>query len=142
MATIDTKICKYIRPESEANPDAEAWEFFLVWINPNGSICSWLFEDFETRQRIRGEVINTKSSNISKLYSNANQSIKLVAEDLTENEFDVISNITRAKVVLRYYKDSSFENIAILTDDIIKPKSQFRYNLQLEIELIEKNILV
>lgn len=135
------KVCRYIRPESLTNPDAEAWEYFLVWIGVDGGVYCWLFEDFERKKNVTGEIINTKSDYINKLYQNANNSVTLFAEDLTENEFDVISKITLAKIIRRYYKDKTYDNLTIITSEIIKPKSQFRYNLTFEVQEKESNIL-
>jgi hypothetical protein len=141
MALIASKVCQYIRPDSVSNSDAEAYEYYLVWLGVDGGVYSWLFEDFTRKKNINGEVVNTKSDNITKLYRNANQSIELIAEDLTENEFDTICDITRALVVRRYFTDGTFSNLAILTDNVEKPKSQFRYDLELEVAEVEEKIM-
>lgn len=141
MALIASKVCQYIRPDSVASSEAEDYEYYLVWLGVDGGAYCWLFEDFELKKRIRGDVVNTKSENITKLYQSSSRAIQLVAEDLTEVEFDVIANITRALVVRRYYTDGTFDNLAILTDRIEKPKSQFRYNLELEVAEIEDKLM-
>ena len=141
MALIASKVCQYIRPDSASDSDAESYEYYLVWLGVDGGVYSWLFEDFNLKKSINGEVVNTKSENITKLYQNANQSIELIAEDLTENEYDTICDITRALVVRRYFTDGTFTNLAILTDDIEKPKSQFRYDLKLEVAEVEDKIM-
>ena len=138
---IASKLCQYIRPDSSTNTDAQKYEYFLVWLGVDGGIYSWLFEDFEQKSKINGQIINQKSNNISKLFENAEKTIKLTAEDLTENEFDTISKITRALVVRRYFKDNSFIELAIVTDSFSKPKSQFRYNLELEVMETEDKIM-
>ena len=141
MALLASKICKYIRPDSSTDPDAEAYEYYLVWIGVDGGVYSWLFEDFILKKRINSDIINKNSSNITKLYQSSERTIQLTAEDLTENEFDVIATITRALVVRRYYRDSSYDNLSILTDRIEKPKSQFRYNLELEVQEVNDKIM-
>ena len=141
MALLGSKLCQYIRPDSSTNPDAESYEYFLVWIGVDGGVYCWLFEDFTQKKDINSEIVNTKSENITKLYRNAERSIQVTAEDLTENEFDTIANITRALVVRRYYKDGTYNNLAIMTDSIEKPKSQFRFNIELEIMEIEDKIM-
>ena len=141
MTLIASKVCQYIIPDSATNSDAESYEYYLVWLGVDGGVYSWLFEDFNLKKSIDGQLINTKSDNISTLFTNANRSIELVAEDLSENEFDTLSNITRALEVRRYFKDLSYQNLAILTRDIDKPKSQFRYNLDLEVAEIEDKIM-
>ncbi len=141
MTLIATKVCKYNRPDSVDNVDAESYEYYLVWLGVDGGTYSWLFEDYTLKKRINGDVVNTKSENITKLYKNANQSIELIAEDLEENEFDTICDITRALVVRRYFTDGTFDNLAILTDDIEKPKSQFRWNIEIEVAEVEDKIM-
>lgn len=141
MALIASKVCQYIRPDSASDPNAESYEYFLVWLGVDGGVYCWLFEDSELKKRIRGGVVNSKSENITKLYQSATRSVQLVAEDLNENEFDAISNITRVLVVRRYYKDGSYENLAILTDSIEKPKSQFRYNLELKVKEVDDKLM-
>lgn len=135
-----SKICKYIIPESTTNPDAEVWEYFLVWIAPDGGVLCWLFEDFTKKVEVSGEIINQKTDNITKIFKGANQTIQLVAEDLTENEFDTLSDIIRAKDIRRYFRDGSYKKVAIVSTDFEKPKSQFRYNLLLEIQEKDKAI--
>jgi hypothetical protein len=141
MALIASKTCKYIRPDSATNPDAEAYEYYLVWIGVDGGVYSWLFEDFNTKTRIRSDIVNTKSENISNLFESVTPTIELIAEDLTENEFDVLSDIARAIVGRRYFKDGTFTNLAVDTNRIEKPKSQFRYNLEIEVQEVEKKIM-
>lgn len=141
MALLSSKTAQYIRPDSVDNPDAEAYEYYLVWLGVDGGVYSWLFEDFTLKKRIRSDVINTKSQTITKLYENASRIVELVAEDLTENEFDTISDITRALVVRRYFKDETFNNLAIDTDRIEKPKSQFRFDLEIEVVEVEDKIM-
>jgi len=141
MARIASITCKYIRPDSFTNPDAEAYEYYIVWLGVDGGVYCWLFEDFNIKKDIDGQTINPKTENISKLYQSAGRTIEVIAEDLDESEFDTISNITRALVVRRYFKDGTFSNLAIETNSIEKPKSQFRYNLELEIREIEDKIM-
>jgi hypothetical protein len=141
MALIASKLCKYIIPDSFANTNAEDYEYYLVWIGIDGGVYSWLFEDFTLKKEINGEIVNSKSENITKLYKNSNRIVKLVAEDLTENEFDTISDITRALVVRRYYKDGTIKSLAISTNTVEKPKSQYRYDFQFEVMEIEDKLM-
>ena len=136
-----SKLCQYIRPDSSTNQDAEKYEYYLVWLGVDGGIYSWLFEDFEEKNKINGEIINTKSNNITKLFNGTEKIIKLTAEDITENEFDTISNITRAIELRRYFKDGTFNELAIVTDSFNKPKSQFRYNIDIEVMEVESRIM-
>ena len=141
MALIASKICQYIRPDSVHNPDAEAYEYYLVWIGVDGGVYCWLFEDSTLKKNADSKVINTKSQNITKLFQGAEREVQLIAEDLSENEFDTIANITRALVVRRYFRDGTYTNLAISTEKIKKPKSQFRYDLELEVMEVEDKIM-
>ncbi len=141
MTLIASKLCKYIIPDSFTNPNAEAYEYYLVWIGVDGGVYSWLFEDYTLNKDISGEIVNKKSENITNLFKESNRTIKLVAEDLTENEFDVISDITRAIVIRRYFKDGSYKSLAIYTNTVEKPKSQFRYNFEIEVMEVEDKLM-
>jgi len=141
MTLIASKLCKYIVPDSFTNPNAEAYEYYLVWIGVDGGVYSWLFEDYTLNKDISGEIVNKKSENITNLFKESNRTIKLVSEDLTENEFDVISDITRAIVIRRYFKDGSYKSLAISTNTVEKPKSQFRYNFEIEVQEVEDKLM-
>jgi hypothetical protein len=141
MTLIASKLCKYVIPDSFTNPDAELYEYYLVWLGVDGGVYSWLFEDYTLKKSIGGEIVNSKSENITKLYKESNRMIKLVAEDINENEFDVISDITRALIVRRYFKDGTYKSLAISTNTIEKPKSQFRYNFTFEVMEIEDKLM-
>lgn len=141
MALIDSLIFKYIVPESETDSNAESWEYFLVWISPSGAVNHWIFTDFEEKQAISGTVINTKTENINKLFSEAKNTISLTAEDINSNEFDAISTILRAKEIRRYYKDNSFEKLAIVTNSKRKLNSGYRYNFDIEVRKLDSKLL-
>lgn len=133
MAQITSKVCQYIRPDSSSNPDAQLYEYYLVWIGLDGSVGQWLFEDSVLIKEREGNVVNTRNENITKLITNANRSVLVIAEDLTENEFDTIAKIIDSVEVWRVFKDGTKNKVSIATNEIEKPKSQFRYNLELEI---------
>lgn len=133
MAQITSKVCQYIRPDSSANPDVQLYEYYLVWVGVDGSVGQWLFEDSILIKNRDGSVVNTRNENITKLITNANRSVLVIAEDLTENEFNTISKIIDSVEVWRVYRDGTKNKVSIATNEIEKPKSQFRYNLELEI---------
>lgn len=141
MTQITSKVFQYIKPVSSNDLDYQKFEYFLLWLGVDGGVYWWLFEDYERRKEINGDIVNTKSENITKKIKNAYNSVQLVAEDLSENEFNVLSKITRAITVRRYYKDGTFDDLAIKTSEVIKSKSQFRYNIVLSVEEIEDNIM-
>jgi hypothetical protein len=138
---ITEKTCKYIVPQSVIDADYEQYEYYLVWVGSDASIYGWLFEDYTRNKNTDGEIINNSSSNINKVFKESTNRVTLVAEDLSENEFDVLSNIIRSKIVRRYFKDNSYVELAILTDNITKKKSQFNYTLTIEVQEINDNIL-
>lgn len=133
MTQITSKVCQYIRPDSSYNPDAQLYEYYLAWIGLDGSVGQWLFEDSILIKNRDSSVVNTRNENITKLITNANRSVLVIAEDLTENEFDTISKIIDSVEVWRVYRDGTKNKVSIATTEIEKPKSQFRYNLELEI---------
>jgi len=138
---IDSKFCKIIRPDSFYNSDNEQYEFFLRWQGSDGGIYNWLFEDFTERKKVNGTILNKDSERITKLVESSENSVVVVAEDLNENQFNVLSDIVNAKIVRRYYKDNTYENVTIITSSYTKNKSKARYNFELEIQLKNSKIL-
>ena len=138
---IDIKIYEYIVPDSALNTDAESYEYYLIWQGVDGGFYSWLFEDFIKRQEVNSDTINTKSENITNVFSSAKKYVELTAEDLTQNEFDVLSNILRAKYIRRYFKDGTYMNVVIKSNSSTKRQSDFNYTFTIQIEEIENNIL-
>lgn len=138
---IDSKLCKLVRPESYYDSDLEQYEFFLVWQGVDGGIYNWLFEDFTATKQVNGTILNKDTERITKLIESSENSIIVVAEDLTENQFDVISGILEAKIIRRYYKNNSYENVSIITSSFSKNKSKARYNFEIEIQLQNSKIL-
>ena len=137
---ISTKIVEYLRPESVTNPDAERWEYFLVWEGTDGGVYCWLFKDFARANEVDGTIINPKR-NINKLHSNAPRFIEVIAEDLTLNEYDTLSDLLRVKVVRRYYKDGTFDRLAVRTSVNERRESGVRYNFPLTLQEIENPLL-
>jgi hypothetical protein len=58
MTLIASKLCKYVIPDSFTNPDAELYEYYLVWLGVDGGVYSWLFEDYTLKKSIGGEIVN------------------------------------------------------------------------------------
>lgn len=141
MSLVDNKIAELIIPDSETNSEAEAYEYYLGWLSPDGAPYYQMFTDFTLKIKIKGNVINTKSSNITKLFENAFQTVQLIAEDLTSNQFDTISKLLRSKLVRRYFRDESFINLAIETNSSEKVQSDNRYNINITVSEIEKALL-
>lgn len=138
---IASKTYEYIVPDSAINSDAESYEYFLVWQSPDGGFYCWMFEDFVKSQEVKSNTINTKTENITNVFSNANNYVDLVAEDLNENEFNVLSDILRAKYIRRYFKDRSYTNLAIVSNSFSKRKSDFNYTFRIQVQEKESNIL-
>jgi len=132
---IDSKLCRLVISESDSDSDNEQYEFYLVWQGIDGGIYNWLFEDFTAIKEVSGTILNKDSERITKLIESSENSIIVTAEDLTENQFNVISEIVNAKIIRRYYKDNTYENVAIITSSYSKNKSKARYNFEIEIQL-------
>jgi len=142
---IDTYRHEYIRPNSVLDVDAKEYEYLLFWISANGSPMYFLFEDFILQNRIKGSIINSESSNISKLFSKDEQIVKLYCEDITKNQADKIIEMLRAKELRRYIKDESqrtyrYQKLAVKSQRLERRESDFRYDLKIEIQEIDKNI--
>ena len=138
---INSKLVKYNTPDSEFDSFAESYEYFLMWQSPDTGVMWWLFTDFIERERGRGDVINKDSQNINKIFDSAEQRVIVVAEDITSNQYSALRDIIRAKEIRRYFKDGTFERLAINTDSTVKRISDQRYNFEIELYRENKKVL-
>lgn len=99
----------------------------LIWIGIYGHVCQWLFYDREIQYKTEGQQINLDNPGyIGTILSEQRKEITLVAEDLTENEYDYVSSISRAGLVWRVYKDFTTERLSIKNLDFNHNKSDRR----------------
>ena len=134
MSIITEKVFKIVRPDSIFYPDAQEYEYFLNWYSVNSGLHSWMFTDFEEKQKVTGEIVAQNSENINKIFESAENQIRLVAENLTENQFNVICKILRAKNIFRVHKDATIEMVAIISSEYTKRKSDFRYDFEIVVQ--------
>jgi hypothetical protein len=138
---IASKIIEYKIPESATDTAANDYEFMLQWIGTDGGVYNWLFTDFEINQRVTGNIINEKNGNISKIFTGAKNSFTLTAEDITQQQFEVLRSMQRSNILRRVYTDGSFDNLAIISDRSSYIKSQRRYKLDIEVAAVESALL-
>jgi hypothetical protein len=138
---IDSKIVQYNIPDSFNDSSAEEYEYFLAWQSPDGGFYSWLFFDFIKRGEINKDTVNTESENITSIFKSTINTVQLVAEDLTKNQIETLKDILRAKIIYRYFKDGSFEELAINSDVYEIRESDYRYNFTIIVREQESPLL-
>lgn len=138
---ISSKIYKLETPKSEGDSAWEDFEYMLAWIGDSGGVNQWLFYDREIQHDTQGQQVNLDDSElIGTSLREQGKKIVITAEDLTEDEFDYVSSISRSSTVWRVYKDGTTEKLSIGLIDFNYVKSERRY--EFEITLNEKNVRV
>ena len=138
---IDSKTVKFNIPESEYNSDAEKWEFYIAWQSVDSGVYNWLFTDFRAKLEVSGEVINSDNENITKKFKSTTNTFILIAENLTLNELETIQSILKAKVIRRYYKDNTYDNLAIVSKNNSYQHSDGRYDFKFEVQKVQNPLL-
>jgi hypothetical protein len=134
MAILAEQIFKIIRPDSVTDPTAVSYEYFLNWYGTDGGFYVWMFYDFVERANTTGEIVSENSPNINKIFESSETQITLNCENLTENQFDVIKKIIRAKNIFRVFQNGTFERLAIISTNYNKRKSNFRYDFEIVVQ--------
>ena len=138
MATINTKIIKVETPTSESDSNYEEFEFMLAWYSRTGSYMNYLFTDWRQSQNVRASVINVETEpNLQNIISSEERTIRLVAEDLTLNDRNILSSILVAKKIIRVFKDGTTERVGIERNSVRWRQTDGRYNLEFDIILYE-----
>lgn len=128
-----------ITPESESDSNYEAFEFLLAWHGKNGEYLNYLFTDWESVKEYQTINANLNDSEkLSNIISDVREQISLVAEDLTLNDYNILSSIAQAKLIYRVYKDGTKERIAIDSNSLQKRESNGRYDMSFNIILAKE----
>lgn len=133
IASIDVEVRI---PDSSIDIDNAEYEYMLGWYNADGGFYSWLFTDFIRTESVESETINAKT-NPSKIFTKSENSVQLVAEDITENQYHEISKILRTKNIWRIWPtvlNKEPDKVAILSKAKKERKTDGRYNFNIVIQ--------
>lgn len=139
MATIPNKIIKVETPVSESDSNYEQFEFMLAWYGRDGSFYQYLFTDWRNRKETESTSVNLKDKDkLSSIIASDRREVRLVAEELTLNDLEVISSIMEAKTILRLFKDGTSERLGKPSNSLDYLQSDGRYNFTFDLALYEK----
>ncbi len=139
MAIIASNTYKVNYPDSDTYPAAVEYEYFLIWKGTDGGVYWYLFTDWEVKERITGENINTDNEFLTRKFKKSENSIVLSAEDVSEVILLEFKNLLRAEYVARY-DGTDFVPVAIVEDSIQYRKTGTRYDFTFEIQIQDSNL--
>jgi hypothetical protein len=129
-------IFKLIRPKSLDDAAYEPFEFLIGWLGRDGSDYQYMFYDAEFERRVASEVINEQdSTRLQALISKVGRAVTLQADDLSLNDFEIISQILENNYVARIFKDGSFERYAPDANSFKYRQMDGRYELEFKLVL-------
>ena len=127
-------IFKIITPKSESDSNYEEFEYLLEWYGTIGAYYQYMFTDREINIKIRADVISRSEADYIKanIMSREN-SVTVIAEDLSLQDMKTISSILQAPRINRVFKDGTRERVAIEPQTWKYRQTDGRYNLEFEI---------
>lgn len=132
------KIFEIIRPKSLTDSSYEKYEYLLRWIGRDGSDYQFMFFDAEIETKVKANTINIENPDtVESLIISEENTINLVAEDLSLNDVDVIGEMFANKYVTRIFKDGSVKRYAMDSNSYKKRLYNLRYNV--EFSIIDSN---
>lgn len=135
------KLFEIIRPRSLDDPTYESYEYLIRWIGEDGSDYLYMFYDAELRTRVNTEPINQKNQdNIESLVSKEERTITLTAENVSQNDLEVIGQMFKNKFVTRLKKDGTTERYATDSNSYRYRLIELRYNIEFTLILYEKPV--
>lgn len=123
-----------VTPKSESDSNYEDHEFLLCWFGRNGAFYQYMFYDLETEVRVSGEVVNDRDKDeILTIINSEQRDITLYVEDVSKNDFEVITSLLSTEKIIRLKKDSTYERMAIVPGTYSYMLSDARYNLRFDV---------
>lgn len=137
MADFNPILIEVVRPGSLKDSNEDEFEYVLGWNGKNGEPLQQLFTSWENRLRVRTETINLNTpENVRSLINEEERTIQLIAENLTKNQSDVISQTSfSSKQVFRIFKDGTKEPVAILDNSFKSIQTNKRFKVEIQIRL-------
>ena len=112
MSAIPDKIIKLETPKSESDSNYEQFEFMLAWYGRDGSFYQYLFTDWRNKYKVNARALNlTKEEIISNIIQSEEREIRLTAENLTLNDEIVLRSILVSKLIIRLFKDGTWQRL-------------------------------
>lgn len=139
MATIPSKTYKLETPTSSTDSNYAEFEYMLYWYGRDGSAYQYLFTDWEEQQRVMAGYLNVQNkAKLQNIIASEERPVKLVAEDLSLNDFKALQSILVSKIILRLYKDGTTERIGIESNSSSWRQTDGRYDLEFDVIQYEK----
>ena len=135
---ITNQVVEVLEPVSLNDYNLEQYEYFLLWFGIDGSPHWYMFTDFESTQEITAKNYNTNTDSPFRLFSSSENTSLVVAENLNDNEFNTIKEITRAKKLYRLLKDETFTELLIVSSTYEKIESNGRFNYSIRVQEKDK----
>jgi hypothetical protein len=142
MAILDTKIIKVEVPRSATNAAYAEYEYLLQWYSDQGTPVYYLFNDWTEKDSTKTAPINVKTDDIRSLIATNTIAIKLVAEDIARSDLNAFRSLKKSKNVARIMLDGTKERLAVLSGSITQRNSDQFYDIELQVQRREPDLIV
>ncbi len=110
----------------------------LAWYGRDGSFYQYLFTDWRNRYKVNARALNlTEEDKISNIIQSEERQVRLTVENLTLNDELVLRSILVSKLIIRLFKDGTWERLGLNGDSQTFQQSDGRYNLQFNVLLFQ-----
>ena len=135
-------VARKITPSSLNSTYKGAYEYFLVWLAPNGGIRQWLFSstDGGRKENYKSIVIDSKNS-FRSVPNKKDTTILLNAKSLSKVDFDYVCSVFDSNIIHWVKPDSTHTQVAIKKGkkDLLNVVKDF--SVEIEMMLQEPDLL-
>lgn len=125
-----TKTYKLIRTKSAVNSDFEAFEYLIRWVGRDGSEYLYMFYDARLGIAVDADIVNADTETLMKsINREVSREITLTAVDVSENDFNIMSQILENPFITRIKKDGTTERMSPVNSSLNYRKLNKRYNI-------------
>lgn len=134
-------VFEVIYPKSHNNAAYAVYEYMLCWYGRDGGWYQYLFYDAEIKEDVDNGVINAEDPEyFSSIVKDHERTVRLVAEDLTLNDIDVMAQLMSNKQIIRLYKNGTSERIVPVMGSYKRNETDGRYNISFRIRLKNRRV--
>lgn len=135
-------VFRVVYPASERDSRLIQYEYMLLWLSPSGGVRQWLFTNVNVSLNESFE--NTTIETLSSIRSVPNKEmteISLVAESLSEEDYNYIKSLMQSNLVYRMDKEGGLTSVAIKSGSVNTSLKQKEYTIRINIQLKEPYLL-
>ena len=133
---------RQVVPTSTNQPEAEAYEHYLVWLSPMGGVRSWFYSSTDgVIENDTSGVIIEGIEDIRNVPTQGREVVEAVTVSLNRDTFDYVASIMKSNRVYRCDKSGTLTPVAVKFGAYEKANRSKEFNFKIVFSYKENSVL-